>query len=157
MVNSYCMNAIRIEISAPASLDRVWDAWTKSDQITKWFSPDARVNAKVGGPFELFFDPRDHGHQCTKGCVFTLIEPQKELRFTWKGPDQFAELMNKLASLTSVRVAFHSEKESTRVVVEHSGWGEGEDWVQARDWHQHAWEEALECLKAFLETGTSQL
>ncbi len=121
------MKTIRIEVSISAPPDLVWWAWTKPDRITVWFAPEAIIEARPGGPFELFFDLSDHEHQCTKGCVFTLVEPKKRLGFTWKGPDEFADLMNNPTSITSVLVTLYDENGTTRVVVEHRGWGEGEE------------------------------
>ncbi len=147
------MEPIRIEVTISAPLDEVWRAWTESNLITEWLSVDAHVEARPGAPFELFWDPDDHDHMCTKGCVFTLVEPRR-LGFTWRGPNQFAGLMND-PPLTSVLVAFHDEGD-TRVVVEHDGWGDGEEWEQAREWHRRAWEEALEELKSMMEPGARQ-
>ena len=147
------MKTIRIEVSISVQVDRVWRAWTQSERITEWFAPAANIEARPGGPFELFFDPSDRSHECTKGCTFTLVEPHKQLGFSWKGPDQFAGLMNNPDSLTSVLVTFDDEGENTRVVVEHSGWGEGELWEKAQEWHQKAWEEVLGHLQSILESG----
>ncbi len=145
------MKTIRIEVSISVPIDIVWEAWTKTERITPWFAPEAHVEARIGGPFELFFDPSNHERQCTKGCVFTLLKPKKHLGFTWKGPDQFQRLMNSPTSLTSVLVAFHDEKEATRIVVEHGGWGEGKEWRKAREWHKTAWTQVLRNLRSVLE------
>ncbi|MFQ5838735.1 MAG: SRPBCC domain-containing protein [Thermoplasmata archaeon] len=145
------MKVIEVEVSISARRDMVWSAWTRSDIVASWFAPEANVEARVGGAFELFFDPSDHEHQCTKGCIFTLIEPEKRLGFTWRGPDQFERLMNTPTSATSVLVTLHAEDGTTRVVVEHRGWGESEEWERARTWHERAWEEVLRSLKAHLE------
>ena len=149
------MEPLKGEAVVNSSLDIAWRAWTRSTRITRWFAPEAVIEACPGGSFELYFDPSDHDHQCTKGCVFTLVEPKKRLAFTWKGPDQFADLMNDPASLTSVLVSFHRVEGSIEVVVEHTGWGEGEDWIQAREWHQRAWKDVLGRLKSTLESGPS--
>ena len=151
------MEPIRIEAAIPARIDRVWSAWTRPDRITSWFAPEARLEARVGGAFELFFDPADHEHQCTKGCAFTTFEPKKRLGFTWRGPDRFERLMNNSASLTSVLVTFSNEDGITRVLVEHHGWGTGAEWEKARAWHQKAWEEVLGSLSCFLESKAEGL
>lgn len=151
------MKPIQIETSIAVPSDLVWKAWTKAENITKWFAPEAIVEARFGGPFELFFTPPDHDHMCTKGCVFTLVEPKKQLGFTWKGPDQFAELMNNPSSLTFVQVTFHNENGNARITLEHSGWGDSDAWAEARTWHQKAWEQALGRLKLFLKSGKRQL
>ena len=147
------MGTIRIEVIVSAPIEEVWRAWTEADRVTEWFSPEANVEARVGGAFELFFDPSDHDHQCTKGCVFTAVEPMGRLAFTWRGPDQFTELMNQPGELTSAVVIFKIEKEATKVSVEHGGWGDGEEWEQAKAWHLNAWRDVLGSLKSTLEAG----
>jgi uncharacterized protein YndB with AHSA1/START domain len=145
------MEALRTVVSVRAPIDAVWSAWTSSERITAWFAPEANITAIPGGPFELFFDPDDHNHECTRGCVFTLVEPMHRLTFTWKGPSQFEELMNKADSLTSVIVSFEEKGGATQVVLDHRGWGDGEGWAKAKEWHRKAWQEALESLKSELE------
>jgi uncharacterized protein YndB with AHSA1/START domain len=146
------MGTLRIEVSVRAPLDEIWRAWTTSESIARWFSPAANVEARQGGPFELFFDPSDHDHMSTKGCVFTSVEPKRRLDFNWKGPDQYAELMNG-SPLTSVTARFEEEDGSTRVIVEHTGWGDGQEWAEARAWHKRAWEDVLKSLKSTQEAN----
>ncbi len=144
------MTPIRVEVDTSASLDSVWEAWTETDQITKWFAPEAKVEAWEGGSFELFFDPSDHGHESTRGCVFTLVEPKRHLGFTWRGPDQFGSVMNHPANLTKVDVCFKNEGGSIHIAIKHTGWGQGQDWTDARTWHERAWEQVLAELKSYL-------
>jgi len=146
------MKPIFIETRIKAPLDRVWLAWTESERVSRWFSPEANIEARVGGPFELFFDPEDHNHMSTIGCVVTSLSEKEGLSFDWKGPDQFASLMNEPKPVTSVAVRFRVEGDATIVEVEHSGWGEGDDWIDAREWHLKAWGGVLESLKATLES-----
>ncbi len=146
------MKAIQIDVSVSVPVGETWKAWTQTDRITKWFSPEAKIEARVGGSFELFFDPSNHDHECTKNCVFTQVEPNKRLGFTWRGPDKFSKLMNHPDSLTSVVVIFDEKDSGTGLHVEHSGWGDGEIWEKAREWHQRAWEGVLSSLKSTLES-----
>ena len=146
------MEPLRIEISIEAPFDLVWRAWTEPDRITSWFAPEANVEAKPGGAFELFFGPADYSQECTRGCVFTAVEPMRRLGFTWKGPSQFADLMNDIEPLTSVYVTFHEGNGVTRVVVVHNGWGDGEEWTEAREWHRRAWKGVLVSLRSTLES-----
>jgi uncharacterized protein YndB with AHSA1/START domain len=148
---------VRVEVTIAAPLDWVWWAWTRPERITAWFAAEANIEARPGGSFELFFDPKDHDHQCTKGCNFTLVDPMKRLGFTWKGPDEFANVMNDPASLTSATVTLEEENGKTRVVVEHGGWGKGEEWEKARSWHEMAWGQVLGSLKSALESGKAEL
>ena len=40
-----------------APVEAVWQAWTTSEGIKSFFAPDARVEARPDGPFEIYFNP----------------------------------------------------------------------------------------------------
>ena len=66
------MGTISVEIYISAPLDRVWLAWTESERITTWFAPEVKVDTRIMGSFELFFDPSDHGNMSTEGVSLLL-------------------------------------------------------------------------------------
>ncbi len=144
------METLRFEIQVDAPIEKVWHAWTDEDTITRWFPPEANIEPYLGGSYELFFDPRDHDRMSTKGCVITEFEPMDSLGFGWKGPDQFADLMNDPDCLTHVKVAFREDKGGTQIALTHGGWGEGDEWFEAREWHRRAWEGVLNQLGSFM-------
>jgi uncharacterized protein YndB with AHSA1/START domain len=147
------MGPLILETSIDAPLELVWKAWTETKRITEWFSPAANIVPEKGGAYELFFDPADHSHMSTIGCIVTAIKPMELLAFTWKGPDQFAEFMNEPQSTTSVEVIFREEEGRTHIRVEHRGWGTDAGWAKARDWHLKAWEGVLSSLESGFESG----
>jgi uncharacterized protein YndB with AHSA1/START domain len=151
------MEPLRMGASIAAPIDLVWWAWTETERITEWFAPAANIVAVDGGAFELFFDPADHIRMSTIGCVITAIESMERLVFTWKGPDQFAQLMNEPVPATSVEVIFQQDNGNTCVQIVHSGWGDGDDWNEAREWHNKAWEGILQSLVSGLESGKGLL
>ena len=136
---------IRVEVWVQAPIGEVWDSWTRSDRIT-WFSLEANIEARLGGAYELFWDPTNHDSMSTKGRRITAYEPKELLAFTWKGPDQFAHFMNTKPPKTEVMVSFEDRGDRTKLVIEHTGWGEGEEWVEARTWHVNAWKGVLDSL-----------
>lgn len=144
------MESLKFEVKVVAPLGEVWEAWLDTDTIKKWFSPEAHIDPRLEGAFELFFDPKDHDHMSTKGCTITQFKPKELLGFSWKGPDQYAELMNEPTPSTQVKVEFREENGETRLSLEHTGWGEGEQWAEAREWHRRAWEDVLAQLKSFM-------
>lgn len=117
------MSVISKEVSIAASKNLVWWAWTEADRVTEWFAPVANVEARVGGAFELFFDPANRDHMNTAGCVFTSVEPKQSLGFTWKGPDDFADVMNDENNLTKGTFAF-TKKTGKRVSSLNTAGGE---------------------------------
>jgi uncharacterized protein YndB with AHSA1/START domain len=144
---------IRTDVVIRSDLDLVWRAWTESDRITEWFAPAAEIEAKENGKFELFFDPANKDHMSTQGCKILKIDRPHALVFEWKGPDPFAEIMNQAGALTHVSVTFAPTDDGTKVTVEHTGWGESDDWERAKQWHVQAWREVLDSLKSSMESG----
>jgi uncharacterized protein YndB with AHSA1/START domain len=150
--------AIINEVRINAPLNLVWYAWTISNRVSEWFAPETVVEAKEGGAYELYFIPGNKTGMNTSGCKITKIIKEKELHFTWKGPDQFESLMNNENELTTVNVSLESLNEnSTKVIVEHIGFKDNNDWIEAIKWHQMAWSGVLDSLKSTLETGEGNL
>ena len=143
------MNELKFEIILNASLEEVWNAWTDDSLIVKWFSPGANIEPRLGGAYELYFDPNDHNHMSTIGCTITEYEPMNHLSFTWKGPDQYAEIMNNPDNLTHVKVTFSWEGERTTIALIHEYWGESDKWAEAKEWHRNAWDGVFKALKQF--------
>lgn len=150
--------AIIKEVTIHAPLSLVWYAWTISERVSEWFAPEAVVEAKVGGAFELYFIPGNRTNMNTKGCKIAKLIHEKELQFTWKGPDQFATLMNSENDLTIVNVKFESiDENSTKVIIEHTGFKDNEEWSEAVKWHEMAWSGVLDSLKSAIESGKGNL
>ncbi|HWO77563.1 MAG TPA: SRPBCC domain-containing protein [Bacillus sp. (in: firmicutes)] len=148
---------IKKKVMIDSKADLVWYAWTKSDRVSQWFAGKAIVEPEVGGKYELYFEPGNEVGNCTKGCTIIGLEPFKSLSFTWKGPDPLAELMNQSSKLTEVNVTLQEIGEQTEVTVTHTGWGEGQEWQRAIDWHVMAWDQVLSSLKSALEAGEGEL
>lgn len=150
--------AIIKEVTIDAPLNLVWYAWTISERVSEWFAPEAMVEAKEGGAYELYFVPGNRTSMNTMGCKISKLINEKELHFTWKGPDQFETLMNNENELTTVKVSVVATNEnSTKVIVEHIGFKDNEDWSEAINWHQMAWSGVLDSLKSALEKGEGNL
>lgn len=135
-----------------ASLDQVWDAWTTRDGIVSFFAPDARVEARVGGPFEIYFDPgAPTGSKGADGMRFMALQPRRMLSFDWNAPPHLPEAR---AQRTFVVLRFEPLAErSTRVTLHHIGWGDGGQWDQAYTYFDRAWGAVLGNLQKRFETG----
>ncbi|MFO1445417.1 SRPBCC domain-containing protein [Bacillus sp. Bva_UNVM-123] len=149
---------IKKEILIESPLNLVWYAWTISERVSEWFAPETFIEPKVGGAYELYFVPGNKTGMNTKGCKVTKIVEQDELHFTWKGPDQFANMMNQEDQLTLVKVRFNkNDYNSTKVTIEHTGFKDADNWTDAIDWHNMAWAGVLSSLKSSLEKGEGNL
>jgi uncharacterized protein YndB with AHSA1/START domain len=126
--------------------------FTEKEFLERWLTTAANVEPKLGGKYELFWNPDTPDDNSTKGCHITAIEQGRILAFDWKGPVQFKEFMNNADPLTHVTVSFSPcEKTSepcTTVHLLHSGWRNSQNWNEAKAWQERAWRGAFEELKA---------
>jgi len=124
--------------------------FTVNDHLENWLTMMADVEPKVGGKYELFWNPQDKENDSTIGCRISALQPEKFLSFEWKGPEQFKHLMNTVRPLTNVVVFFITVQESTNVYVLHVGWRNTTEWENARQWFVKAWADALSKLQEYV-------
>lgn len=140
------MDALRYQVELAAPLDRVWHAWSTAEGLAAWLCLRASVEATVGGAYELFWNPDASRPESdsTIGCRILALDPPRLLRFTWRGSDDVADVMNVPgAPTTQVQVELVPAGKGTHLEVVHSGWGEGAGWERARAWFDRAWTGAL--------------
>lgn len=144
--------AIDKRIEVPASLDEVWAAWTTREGIVSFFAPDARVEARVGGPFQIFIDPgAAPGAKGADDMRFLALQPKRMLSFDWNAPPHLPEAR---AQRTFVIVRLEPLGDQlTRVSLHHTGWGDGGQWDQAYAYFDRAWGNVLANLKKRFEQG----
>ncbi|WP_374351189.1 SRPBCC domain-containing protein [Chitinimonas sp.] len=136
-------------IKAPPA--EVWKAWTTSEGITSFFAPEARVEAKPGGPFEIYIDPyAAPGMKGADDMRVLAVEPEKLLSFTWNAPPHLPQARQQR---TVVILRFAPEGEGTRLSFSHLGWGSEGEWPQARAYFEKAWPRVLDKLQQRFETG----
>ncbi len=74
-----------------------------------------------------------------------MFEKPYLIAFDWKGPRSLDAIMNQGDPLTHVSVMLYPlAGDRTRLILQHSGFGEGEDWQRARMFFNQAWELALQ-------------
>lgn len=119
--------------------------------LPTWLPELAEIEARVGGKYELFWDPNDRENNSTIGCKVTAIAPNRLLAFEWKGPIEFKKLMNGVDPLTHVVVLFVNCTEDSTLCTEvhlvHSGWRSSEAWKEAKNYFEKAWEIAFKKLE----------
>ena len=92
-------------VKAPAL--EVWSAWTTKAGIDSWWGPpDARIELRIGGPFELLFlSDAPAGEQGSEGCRFLAYVPGEMLAFTWNAtPDHPLRAAHTWVVLTFARL-----------------------------------------------------
>ena len=144
--------AIDEKITVKASVDEVWKAWTTTEGIKSFFAPDAKVELRVDGPFEIYMNP--FGVPGMKGADDMRIigfQEKKMLTFTWNTPPSLPEA-RKQRSVVIVRFISRGDL-LTDVTLHHVGWGEGGEWDKAYDYFAKSWPNVMKNLKKRFDDG----
>ena len=144
--------AIEKEVVVRATADEAWAAWTTREGITSFFAPDAKVEARAGGPFQIYIDPgAPAGMKGADDMRYLALQPKKMISFDWNAPPHLPEAR---AQRTFVIVRFEKVDEtSTRVKLHHTGWGEGGEWDKSYAYFDRAWGFVLGNMKKRFEQG----
>jgi uncharacterized protein YndB with AHSA1/START domain len=144
--------ALNKQIDIPATVDSVWAAWTTREGITSFFAPDARIEPRVGGAFQIHFDPgAPAGAKGADEMRFMALQPKTLLSFDWNAPPFLPEARQQ-RTFVVVRLLALDEK-TTRVTLHHTGWGDGGEWDKAFAYFDRAWGSVLGNLKRRFEQG----
>jgi uncharacterized protein YndB with AHSA1/START domain len=144
--------SITKEVVVDASLAQVWEAWTTRDGIVSFFAPDATVEARAGGPFQIYMDPLGApGMKGADDMRYMAVQPMKMLSFDWNAPPSLPEV-RKQRTFVVIRFEPVGERQ-TRLSMTHIGWGDGGEWDKAYAYFDRAWGNVLANLKTRFETG----
>jgi uncharacterized protein YndB with AHSA1/START domain len=140
------------EVIIKATPAQAWESWTTRAGITAFFAPDALIEARVGGAFQIYMDPgAEPGHKGADEMRFMALQPHKMLSFDWNAPPHLPEVRRQRSF---VIVRFEPvDAQHTRVRLHHTGWGEGGEWDQAFNYFDRAWGSVLGNLQQRYEVG----
>ena len=126
--------------------DRVFDAFTTPDALSKWFSPSAEIGIEIEtfefvpkGEFRICYTMNDESTPAAKG-IYETIDVPREIVFTWEweAPDDHAGIP------TRVRIQFFDRGGDTEVVLTHEKLP-----TDAHERHAIGWNATLERLERF--------
>ena len=121
-------------VTVPASVDAVWDAFTTSAGMMNWVAPEATVEPRTGGKWEVRFG------SSVGGGTIVLIQPKSLLALAALAPDRFPTVRRERT--TAVFLFDAAGPNATTVRLAQTGWKDGEEWDRAFD---------------YLSTGNAQL
>ena len=125
-------------VDVNASRQSVWEAWTTEEGITSFFAPACKINIRVNGAYELYFNPSaPEGERGGEGVRILALQPPEMISFTWNAPPHLPEARGQNTSVI-LRLEAISENR-TRVHLHHSGWGSGGEWDEAYNYFTLAW------------------
>jgi uncharacterized protein YndB with AHSA1/START domain len=130
----------QVQVSAP--VESVWQAWTTTEGIKTFFAPDGHVEARVDGPFQIYFNPyAKPGLKGADDMRFLALQDRRMLSFTWNSPPHLGEVRGQRTYVT-VRLK-PASAQATDVSLYHGGWGEDGQWDQSYDYFTRAWDTVL--------------
>jgi peptidyl-tRNA hydrolase, PTH1 family len=145
--------AIRKSVKVDAPREKVFDAWTTVEGARTFFAPEAHIELKPGGAYELYFNPDEQpGDRGSEGCKILAYRRPQFLVFSWNAPPEIPTLRKKRAK-TRVEVRLEEAGDKTDVTLTHSGWGKGVDWDECFRYFEEAWDLVLSRLKASFASG----
>jgi len=146
------MKNIELSSIVEASLSDVWQAWTTTAGVQGFFAPEAKIELKIGGAFELYFDTKaEMGCRGTEGMRIQTYVPERILAFDWCNPPQFHNIRQKK---TWVVLEFAElDDELCEVTLTHLGWGEGPEWEDVHEYFCSAWEKVLRRFERNMRMG----
>jgi uncharacterized protein YndB with AHSA1/START domain len=136
---------IHVSAELNCSPKEAFEMFIDPEKLASWLAEEANVEPKLGGSYELFWNPEDREFDSTIGCKITAFVPGKLLAFEWKGPKQYSHFMNEADPLTHVTVSFiPTKKGTTDVHLVNSGYRSSEEWEEARQWFVNMWKFAFD-------------
>lgn len=115
-----------IELEIPAPVSEVWRAFSTSDGLSTWLTPNAVVDLRPGGEWTAHFP----GGSTGGGTIVSFV-PEKEIVLAALAPDKFPHVR---AERTQATFQFESRGASTVVRLTQTGWKTGPEWTQAYEY-----------------------
>jgi uncharacterized protein YndB with AHSA1/START domain len=112
------------EVVVPATLDQVWQAFTTADGLVTWLTPAAKVELRLGGPWEAGFPGAKPGG----GTILSFL-PREMLAVAALAPETFPTVRRE-----RTQAVFRFEPVDaahTRVRLSQIGWQTGREWDEA--------------------------
>jgi uncharacterized protein YndB with AHSA1/START domain len=131
----------------PATVERVFKAWTDANQLGQWFAPTddyttkATVDLRVGHEYRISIAHKGGNVHNVLG-TYRLIDPPRKLVYTWRwegGPE----------TDTLVTVDFTPRGDSTEVTITHDQFLD----VETRNKHNEGWSGCFNRLERFLTSS----
>jgi uncharacterized protein YndB with AHSA1/START domain len=165
---------INLDLIVEASPAEVYRLWTSADGVKKFFAPEAKIDSKIGGRYQIIFfpskDPEGESHG-TKGARILDLVPDKKLVFEWitfagddalgkNAPPYAPPAERNLTPLpTWVELSFEpvtGQPNQTHLKFAHYGFREGEKWEQSYQWFKRAWKGVLDHLSEYCQKQKSE-
>ena len=129
---------IEKQVVVNAPIEEAWKAWSTTEGVKSFFAPDARIEARSGGLFEVYMNPyAEPGLKGADDMRVLAVQPPTMISFTWNAPPHQPEIR---AQRTVVIVRLRAvDPRTTEVILRHLAWGDGEKWDATYAYFDRAW------------------
>lgn len=134
----------------PVSVARMWALWTTTAGARSWFAPDARIELRVGGPFEILFDgDQPVGKRGSEDCKVLAWLPERMLAITWNAPPHLPVARGQF---TQVVIEMTPVDGGTQLRITHHAWPASgladatSEWPATFAYFERAWSVVLDWL-----------
>lgn len=126
---------LELERTIPATPEQVFDAWTRPEQVSRWFSPSSEyttvvhaLDPRLGGSYRIELRHASGKVRIAYG-EYRVFDRPRQLAFTWRWESD--------ASMpdTLVSIDLRAAGEGTRLVLQHKRF----DSAAMRDEHEKGW------------------
>lgn len=137
-----------------ASIEKVFEAWTDSEVLARWFGPvgvtvsQAETELKVGGAYLIVLQTPD-GRTIRHTGKYLEIAPPERLVFTWVLENQGCAESQDIWVETQVSLDLKSLGDATELVLTHEQLPN----KTSRENHGWGWNSSFDCLEEFLAPG----
>jgi uncharacterized protein YndB with AHSA1/START domain len=118
--------------------ERVFQALTNAEELTRWFASSAESDPRTGGDFVLRFEFDDESQNHMYSGQYEQVTPGELVRYPWNGA----------FGATTVEFSLRPSDGGTEVRLSHSGWGE--EAAETRERHDQGWRFFLDNLERYL-------
>ena len=137
---------LRFEVTVPASLDEVWNAFSTREGAVTWLWSDVRIDMRPGGDWLVLYPGG-----ATGGGTIVSFKPKSELVVRALAPEQFPSVR---ADRTTATFGFEAvTPASTKVTLVQRGWKSGKEWDDAYEYLAGGNAQLFAALKRRFETG----
>ena len=119
---------ITIQTTVNAPVEKVWEAWTKPDHITKWnfasddwHSPWAKADFREGGAFSARMEAKDGSMGFDFGGIYDVIRNNEFIEYTMGDGRKVQTTFTKEGNTTKVVETFDAEN-THPVELQRGGW-----------------------------------
>ncbi len=135
-----------LEVTIPAPLGAVWEAFATSEGLSTWLTPGAVVDLRAGGEWTAHYP----GGKTGGGTILDFL-PQHEMILSAMAPEQFPTVR---AERTIAVFQFRAAEDgSTLVRLVQTGWKRSDEWNKAYDYLARGNAQLLETLQRRFVSG----